>query len=189
MLAIAAGVALAIGVLTAPSGDAPSHLFQTWLYRHGGFEVWNNYWYAGRYEFVNYSVLYYALAAQVGQLGVLVPASGVLGAGFAAVCRREWGDAARGPSLAFAATAPFIMMVAGVYPFLAGRPPDCSLWRSSSAAGCCCSGRRCSRRWPSHRSPSRCSARCWPARCSGTASRGSRSAAIAWRWRWCWWCS
>jgi hypothetical protein len=119
-LAIAAGVALAIGVLTAPSGDAPSHLFQTWLYRHGGFGVWNNYWYAGRYEFVNYSVLYYALAAQVGQLGVLVPASGVLGAGFAAVCRREWGDAARGPSLAFAATAPFIMMVAGVYPFLGG---------------------------------------------------------------------
>jgi hypothetical protein len=119
-LAIAAGVALAIGVLTAPSGDAPSHLFQTWLYRHGGFEVWNNYWYAGRYEFVNYSVLYYALAAQLGQLGVLVPASGVLGAAFAAVCRREWGDAARGPSLAFAATAPFIMMVAGVYPFLGG---------------------------------------------------------------------
>ena len=119
-LAIAAGVALAIGVLAAPSGDAPSHLFQTWLYRHGGFEVWNNYWYAGRYEFVNYSVFYYALAAHAGQLGVLVPASGVLGGAFAAVCRREWGDAARGPSLAFAATAPFIMMVAGVYPFLAG---------------------------------------------------------------------
>ncbi len=119
-VAIAAGVALAVGVLAAPSGDAPSHLFQTWLYRHGGFEVWNNYWYAGRYEFVNYSVLYYALAAKVGQLGVLVPASAVLGGGFAVVCRREWGDAARGPSLAFATTAPFIMMVAGVYPFLGG---------------------------------------------------------------------
>lgn len=119
-VAIAAGVALAVGLLTAPSGDAPSHLFQTWLYRHGGFEVWNNYWYAGRYEFVNYSVLYYALAAQVGQLGVLVPASAVLGGGFAIVCRREWGGAARGPSLTFAATAPFIMMVAGVYPFLGG---------------------------------------------------------------------
>jgi hypothetical protein len=119
-LAIAAGVALAVGGLAAPSGDAPSHLFQTWLFRHGGFEVWNNYWYAGRYEFVNYSVLYYALAAQLGQLGVLVPAAGVLGGSFAVVCRREWGDASRGPSLAFAATAPFIMMVAGVYPFLGG---------------------------------------------------------------------
>jgi hypothetical protein len=117
---LAALVTLVLGVFTAPGIDAPSHLFQTWLYAHGGFEIWNNYWYAGRYEFVNYSMLYYAVAAHVGQLGVLVPAGGVLGGSFAVVCRREWGTAARGPSIAFAATAPFIMMVGGTYPFFAG---------------------------------------------------------------------
>ena len=41
-----------------PGVDLPSHLFQTWLYSHAGFNLWNNYWYAGRYEFVTYSVRY-----------------------------------------------------------------------------------------------------------------------------------
>ena len=117
---LAAGVTLLLGLLMVPGIDAPAHLFQTWLYRHGGFDVWNNYWYAGRYEFVNYSMLYYPLAAHLGQLGVLVPCSAVLGGSFAVVCRREWGDAARGPSITFAVTAPFIMMIGGTYPFLAG---------------------------------------------------------------------
>ena len=117
---LAALITLALGLFTAPGIDAPSHLFQTWLYSHGGFEIWNNYWYAGRYEFVNYSMLYYAVASHVGQLGVLVPAGAVLGGSFALVCRREWGAAARGPSIAFAVTAPFIMMVGGTYPFYGG---------------------------------------------------------------------
>jgi hypothetical protein len=34
--------------------------------------VWNNYWYAGRYELVNYSVLYYPLAAWFGELVVVL---------------------------------------------------------------------------------------------------------------------
>ncbi|MGZ4430655.1 MAG: hypothetical protein ACXVYV_03310 [Gaiellales bacterium] len=114
---VAAGVALLVLTVITPGGDAPSHLFQTWLFRHRGFGIWNNYWYAGRYEFVTYSVLYYPLAALMGQLAVLVPSSAVLGAAFAAVCRREWGSAARGPSLAFAATAPGAMLISGVYPF------------------------------------------------------------------------
>ncbi|HYW28990.1 MAG TPA: hypothetical protein VE824_04195 [Gaiellales bacterium] len=117
---LAGGVTLLLGALMVPGIDAPSHLFQTWLYRHGGFDVWNNYWYAGRYEFVNYSMLYYPLAAHVGQLGVLVPCSALMGGCFALVCRREWGAAARGPSVTFAVTAPFIMMIGGTYPFLAG---------------------------------------------------------------------
>jgi hypothetical protein len=117
---VAGSVALAVGLLTTPGGDAPSHLFQTWLYSHGGFEVWNNYWYAGRYEFVNYSVFYYPLAAHLGQLGVLVPAAALIGAAFNLACGREWGRAARGPSIAFAITAPLVMMLGGVYPFMAG---------------------------------------------------------------------
>jgi hypothetical protein len=117
---IGAVATLLLWVLLVPGIDAPAHLFQTWLFSHGGFDPYNNYWYAGRYEFVNYSMLYYALAAQVGQLGVLLPSAAVMTGCFALVCRREWGAVARGPSLTFAVTAPFIMMVGGTYPFMAG---------------------------------------------------------------------
>ena len=87
-----------MGLGTTPSGDAPSHLFQTWLYRHGGFELWNNYWYAGRYEFVTYSVFYYPLAARFGQVAVLVVSAALLCGSFALISQREWGrPAARGP--------------------------------------------------------------------------------------------
>jgi uncharacterized membrane protein len=87
---LSASVTLLLWLFTSPGIDAPSHLFQTWLFSHGGFDIYNNYWYAGRYEFVNYSMLYYAVAAQVGQLGVLLPASAVMGGCFALVCSREW---------------------------------------------------------------------------------------------------
>jgi hypothetical protein len=118
--AVAAALVVALVTLAPPSGDAPSHLFQTWLYRHGGFQLWNNLWYAGRYEFVSYSVLYYPLAAHTGELPVLVVSAFVLAACFAAVCRREWGGAARNPAIAFACTTPFVSIVSGSYPFTAG---------------------------------------------------------------------
>ncbi len=118
--AVAAALAVALVTLAPPSGDAPSHLFQTWLYRHGGFQLWNNLWYAGRYEFVSYSVLYYPLAALTGELPVLVVSAAVLAGCFAAVCRREWGSAARNPAIAFACTTPFVSIVSGSYPFTAG---------------------------------------------------------------------
>jgi hypothetical protein len=117
---VAASLAIVLLTFAPPSGDAPSHLFQTWLYRHGGFQLWNNLWYAGRYEFVSYSVLYYPLAAQVGELTVLAAATAALGASFAAVSTREWGRAARGPAVAFALTTTFVLVVSGSYPFTAG---------------------------------------------------------------------
>ena len=117
---VGALITFLLWVLLVPGIDAPSHLFQTWLFSHGGWDLYNNYWYAGRYEFVNYSMLYYVLAAEVGQLGVLVPSAALMTGCFALVCKREWGTAAHGPSLTFAVTAPFIMMVGGTYPFLAG---------------------------------------------------------------------
>ncbi len=87
-------VALLVGLITTPSGDAPSHLFQTWLYSHAGFELWNNYWYAGRYEFVTYSVLYYPLAAQVGQAWQCWCRRPACSCGsFARAAQVEWGSA------------------------------------------------------------------------------------------------
>jgi hypothetical protein len=118
--ALAAVLVVALLTFVPPSGDAPSHLFQTWLYRHGGFQLWNNLWYAGRYEFVSYSALYYPLAAQTGELPVLAVSGATLAACFAALSRREWGRAARGPAVAFACTTTFVLIVSGSYPFTAG---------------------------------------------------------------------
>jgi hypothetical protein len=118
--ALAGALVVVLLTFVPLSGDAPSHLFQTWLYRHGGFQLWNNLWYAGRYEFVSYSVLYYPLAALTGELPVLVVSAAALAASFAAVCRREWSGAARGPAIAFACTTPFVSIVSGSYPFTAG---------------------------------------------------------------------
>ena len=121
MCAATAGAISALLYYGGPPGvDLPSHVFQTWLYSHAGFNLWNNYWYAGRYEFVTYSVLYYPVASVIGQALATTVAAAVLAGSFASVSRREWGSAATGPSITFAATAPFILMIGGLYPFLAG---------------------------------------------------------------------
>ena len=57
-----------------PGVDWAAHAYQrTFLLQHG-FAIWNNFWYAGRYSFVTYSVLYYPLAALLG-IRVLAVAS------------------------------------------------------------------------------------------------------------------
>ena len=169
--ALAGGLAQLVYHGGPPGVDLPSHLFQTWLYSHAGFNLWNNYWYAGRYEFVTYSVLYYPVASAIGQALATTIAAAVLAGSFASVSRREWGSAATGPSLSFAATAPIILMIGGLYPFLAGA--------AAGGAALVCIHRR----WrvgfglavarvarASRRSPSRSSWRCSPPRSS--ASRG-----------------
>jgi hypothetical protein len=115
--ALTAGVLLTVG---PPGIDTPAHLFMTWLFRHAGFQLWNNYWYDGRYDFVGYSVLFYPLAAVVGVWTAAVASAAVLAYSFAAVGRREWGHAADAPCLVLAATATATCFVSGVFPFLAG---------------------------------------------------------------------
>ena len=115
--ALTAGVLLTVG---PPGIDTPAHLFMTWLFRHAGFQLWNNYWYDGRYDFVGYSVLFYPLAAVVGVWTAAVASAVVLAYSFAAVGRREWGHAADAPCLVLAATATATCFVSGVFPFLAG---------------------------------------------------------------------
>src|SRR2546423_5049977 len=91
--AAAAGfLAAALVWLGPPGSDVAAHVYQRALYLQHGFVLWNNFWYAGRYSFVTYSVLYYPLAALVGikLLAVLIVAAAVVA--FAAVMRPGWGE-------------------------------------------------------------------------------------------------
>jgi len=49
-----------------PGTDLAAHVYQRHLLLSDGFELWNNFWYAGRYTFVDYSLTYYPLAALLG---------------------------------------------------------------------------------------------------------------------------
>ena len=78
----------ALGAVTASllvwlgprGGDLAAHEYQRRLFLLHGFTLWDNFWYAGRYAFVNYSVLYYPLAALVG-IGLLSVLTVALSAG------------------------------------------------------------------------------------------------------------
>jgi len=64
--ALAAALAAILVWLGPPGSDLTAHVFQRNLFLAHGFSLWTNYWYAGRYSFVGYSLLYYPLAAVVG---------------------------------------------------------------------------------------------------------------------------
>ncbi len=88
--------------LGPPGIDLAAHLYQHALFDERGFTFWNNFWYAGRYSYVNYSLLYYPLAALVG-LKVLATASVAVGASaFGLTVERFWGGCARWAAWAFA---------------------------------------------------------------------------------------
>ena len=52
--------------LGPPGTDLAAHAYQRALYLQHGFTLWNNFWYAGRYSFITYSLIYYPLAALLG---------------------------------------------------------------------------------------------------------------------------
>src|SRR2546423_3609760 len=116
--AAAAGfLAAALVWLGPPGSDVAAHVYQRALYLQHGFVLWNNFWYAGRYSFVTYSVLYYPLAALVGikLLAVLIVAAAVVA--FAAVMRQEWGEHATWSIRVFAAVWA-VLVLSGAYPFM-----------------------------------------------------------------------
>jgi hypothetical protein len=117
--ALGAVAASLIVWLAPPSGDLAAHEYQRWLFLVHGFPLWDNFWYAGRYAFVGYSVLYYPLAAVLGirLLGVLTVA---VGAGaFAVLLEREWGSTARWAVRAFAVVWAGVL-ITGEDPFALG---------------------------------------------------------------------
>ena len=120
--AVTAGLTAAVLLTVGPPGiDTPAHLFMTWVFRHAGFQLWNNYWYDGRYDFVGYSLA--LLPRRRGRSAWSrrrsprrpcwpsrsPPSAGASGA-----------EAANAPCLMLAATATATCCVSGVFPFLAG---------------------------------------------------------------------
>jgi hypothetical protein len=103
LAAFAAASLAALLLWVGPPGiDLAAHLYQRTLFLEHGFVLWNNFWYAGRYSFITYSILYYPLSAFLG-IKILALASVTVAAlVFAVVIGREWGPAARWSSRTFA---------------------------------------------------------------------------------------
>jgi len=118
--AAAAGVVAALLAWLGPPGtDFAAHAYERALFLRHGFVLWDNYWYAGRYSFVGYSVLYYPLAALLGIRLLAVLGAAVAAFAFAELVGARWGTAARWPSLAFALLwAGFVLT--GAFPFALG---------------------------------------------------------------------
>src|SRR5947209_24884 len=90
--ALAASLAASLAWFGPPGTDFAAHVFQLHVYIEHGFAFWTNYWYAGRYTFVGYSVLYYPLAALLGIRLLAVLSVAASTAAFSLVIRQAWGE-------------------------------------------------------------------------------------------------
>src|SRR5881392_997690 len=115
----AASVAALLAWLGPPGSDLAAHAYQRTLYLQHGFALWNNFWYAGRYSFVTYSVLYYPLAALLGIRLLAVATVSTAALAFAVVVWRQWGPAVRWSSRTFALVWAGIVLSAA-FPFALG---------------------------------------------------------------------
>ena len=116
----AAGSLSALLVWMGPPGsDLPAHLYQRTLFLEHGFALWNNFWYAGRYSFITYSLIYYPLAALLGIRLLAVATVAAAALAFAVVVRRQWGAGARWSSRTFALVWAGIVLSAA-FPFALG---------------------------------------------------------------------
>lgn len=117
--ALAGAIALALMLFAPPGGDQAAHLYLTQAWREHGWQLWDNFWYSGRYAQVNYSLLFYPLAAMAGTTTIVTGSCAGAAAAFAALVRRRWPAIATGPAAAFAVLVP-LAVAAGTYPFLLG---------------------------------------------------------------------
>src|SRR5438874_1372260 len=115
----AATLAAALAWLGPPGSDLAAHAYQRAVYLQHGFQLWNNFWYAGRYSFVTYSLLYYPLAAVLGIRLLAVATIALAALAFAIVLWREWGATARWSSRTFAVVWAGIVLSAA-FPFALG---------------------------------------------------------------------
>jgi hypothetical protein len=120
---LAAGAAAAVSavlVWAAPPGvDLAAHIYQRTLFLQHGLTLWNNLWYAGRYSYVTYSLLYYPLAAVVGIKLLAVATIAAAALAFSVVVSREWGSRALWSSRTFSVVWAGIVLSAA-FPFALG---------------------------------------------------------------------
>ncbi|HEV8179257.1 MAG TPA: hypothetical protein VGP54_03010 [Gaiellaceae bacterium] len=116
--ALTAGFAALLHAVGPAPGDAPVHLYRTFLVRDGAL-IWDNFWYAGTYPLASYSLLYYLPAALVGNLPLVFAAAVASTVLFSSIASREWGSAAVWPSRVFGvlAAAP---LFTGLYAYSLG---------------------------------------------------------------------
>ncbi len=103
--ALAGLLASVVVWLGPPGADLAAHVFQRDLFLAHGFSLWTNYWYAGRYSFVGYSLLYYPLAAALGIKLLAVLSVAAASCAFTLVAERAWGTTAIWAGRVFAVAA------------------------------------------------------------------------------------
>ena len=117
--AAAAFLASLLVWLGPPGSDFAAHAYQRTAFLQHGFALWNNFWYAGRYSFVTYSLIYYPLAALIGIKLLAVATVSIAALAFAVVLGREWGPTARWSSWTFAVVWAGVVL-SGAFPFALG---------------------------------------------------------------------
>ena len=117
--AAAAAAASLLAWLGPPGSDLAAHAYQRAVFLQHGFSLWNNFWYAGRYSFVTYSLIYYPLAALFGIRLLAVATVAAAALAFAVVLGLEWGPTARWSSRTFAVVWAGIVLSAA-FPFALG---------------------------------------------------------------------
>jgi hypothetical protein len=105
--------------LGPPGNDLAAHVYQRTVFLHNGFQLWNNFWYGGRYSFVTYSVLYYPLAGLLGIKPLAIASIAVASAAFALVVCRQWGPVARWSSRTFGVVWAGLV-ISAAFPFALG---------------------------------------------------------------------
>jgi hypothetical protein len=116
---LAAVVASLLVWLGPPGADFAAHAYQRTAFLQHGFALWNNFWYAGRYSFVTYSLVYYPLAALLGIKLLAVLSISLAAVGFSAIVQAEWGPKARLSAWTFALMWSGIVL-SGAFPFALG---------------------------------------------------------------------
>jgi hypothetical protein len=115
----AASLAALLFWLGPPGNDLAAHVYQRTVFLQDGFQLWNNYWYGGRYSFVTYSVIYYPLAAVFGIKALAVISIATAAAAFAVVVCRQWGPLGRWSSRTFAVVWAGLV-ISAAFPFALG---------------------------------------------------------------------
>jgi hypothetical protein len=115
----AASLAALLIWLGPPGNDLAAHVYQRTVFLHDGFQLWNNFWYGGRYSFVTYSVLYYPLAGILGIKVLAVASIATAALAFAVVVGRQWGPLARWSSRTFGVVWAGLV-ISAAFPFALG---------------------------------------------------------------------